>query len=219
MFICNSGDPLKLPDDFKLPINKQIYIDNCKLMNFQSVGEKYQHAIELATSLFPDISIVTSADDDDVFLPNHLSEGAQGMLSAKEFGFEAYKPKQSWFRYRGVNGELIIDKQENTLEPSIFVDVNWLLIYGYAPVSIKYHQQWLDPLIAQNKILVDSNGKSTLIYNWGDNTQGHDSWNIYKMSGSGEDNQNNFEAHKRSSLDMGTGTLIPTGDNSSYYKL
>lgn len=41
MFICNSGAPLKLPNDMILPAGKEIYIDNCSLMNFQSVGEKY----------------------------------------------------------------------------------------------------------------------------------------------------------------------------------
>lgn len=219
MFICNSGAPLKLPNDMILPAGKEIYIDNCSLMNFQSVGEKYQHAITLAMQLYPDIQIVTSADDDDIFLPAHLSEGRFGVNKAHLQDKRAYKPQRSWFRYRDQDGLLHIDLQENTLEPSIFVDADWVIEQGYAPLSIKYHQQWLDPLIQQDKILVDKDGLSTLIYNWGDNSPGPDSWNIYKMSGSGVDNHNNFLAHSRSSKDMGYGILYPTDDNIEYYRL
>ena len=79
MFICNSGAPLKLPEDFVVPENKNIYIDNCSLMNFQSVGEKYQHALILATQLYPEITLVCSCDDDDIFLPSHLEEGYRAL--------------------------------------------------------------------------------------------------------------------------------------------
>lgn len=190
------------------------------MLNFQSVGEKYQHAITLAKQLYPDINIVTHADDDDIFLPDHLIDGLTGLLEGVERGqLEAYKPQRSWFRSRDTNGDILLTLQENTLEPSIFVDVDWILEHGYAPVSIRYHQQWLDPLLYENKIFIDPNGIPTLIYNWGDNTNGPDSWGIYKMSGAGIDNQQNFQAHKRSSTDMGNGILIPADNNSTYYNL
>lgn len=219
MFICNSGAPLKLPDAFIPTAGKEVYIDNCQFMNFQSVGEKYQHAIRLAKQLYPDITIYTGADDDDIFLPDHIEEGDKGIMWAGAQGMRAYKPQQSWFRSRDENGWIQYSLQENTLEPSIFVDVDWVLQHGYAPVSIRYHQQWLDPLLYENKIFIDPNGKPTLIYNWGDNSNGPDSWGIYKMSGSGVDNQQNFQAHARTSRDMGDGILWPAEDNSEYYKL
>lgn len=220
MFICNSGVPLKLPDDFVAPAGKEVYIDNCILLDFQSVGEKYNHALKLAKRLYPDVTIYTGADDDDIFLPDHLQEGYEGMQIAGLANGKAYKPQKSWFRYRDQQGILQLTKQENTLEPSIFVDIDWVLEHGYAPVSIRYHQQWLDPLMYENKILIDSNGKSTLIYNWGDNSSNPaESWGIYKMSGAGIDNQQNFIAHARSSRDMGDGILRPNADNSEYYKL
>lgn len=102
MFICNSGAPLKLPDDLlpKISIQKHIYIDNCSMMNFQSVGEKYQHALKLAKQLYPQITTVISADDDDYYLHNHLSEGNHGMNKAHLQDMRAYKPQRSWFRYR-----------------------------------------------------------------------------------------------------------------------
>ncbi len=221
MFICNSGAPLKLPDDFlaNISIQKHIYIDNCQLMGFQSVGEKYQHAVTLAKRMFPQITTVISADDDDIFLPSHLSEGWFGLNKAHLQDMRAYKPQKSWFRYRDESNAVCLALQENTLEPSIFTDIDWVLEHGYAPVSIRYHQQWLDPLLYQNKILIDPEGKSTLIYNWGDNSNGPDSWGIYKMSGSGIDNQQNFIAHARTSRDIGSGILYPAEDNSEYYKL
>lgn len=219
MFICNSGIPLKLPENLQLPSHKHVYIDNCSMMNFQSVGEKYTHALKMVMQIFPNTGVIFSQDDDDIFLPTHWSEGWQGLNRAYLQDMDAYKPKQSYYRYRGANNELIITKAENTFEPSIFVDAEYLLNKGYAPLSIRYHQQWLDPLVATNKLFIDPTGASTLIYNWGDNTQGPDSWGIYKMSGSGEDNSANFQAHRRNSLDMGDGVLYPNEDNSQYYKL
>lgn len=211
MFICNSGAPLKLPDNFIVPRGKNIYIDNCHLLNIQTVGEKYAHALHLATQLYPDIDIINSADDDDIFMPDHLSQGYRGMQLSLSQDKYAYKPKLSYFRYR-ENGAVKYTRNENTYEPSIFVKADWIKEKGYAPVSIKYHQQWLVPLVEQDKILVDLYGKSTLIYNWGDD------WQTYKMSGSATDNQNNFNAHKRSSTDMGNGILTPAEDNNLYYK-
>lgn len=218
MFICNSGSPLKLDEHIELPMYKNIHVDNCGLLNFQSVGEKYNHAIKMAMKLYPDITVVTSADDDDIFLPGHLSAGVSGMYDAALQNKFAYKPQRSYFRHRNETGDLQIALVENTLEPSIFVRESWLAQYGYQQVSIKYHQQWLDPLIDQGKILVDPKGKPTLVYNWGDNG-GVDSWNIYKMSGAGADTQRNFNAHKASSLDMGSGILVPNEDNAQYYDL
>ena len=218
MYICNSGTPLKA-GDLNLPYNKNVHIDNCGLMSFKSVGEKYQHAVEMALRLYPKITSICSADDDDIFLPHHLAEGWYGLNKAHLEDMRAYKPKYSYFRFRDTVGAIQISKAENTLEPSIFADADWVLEHGYAPVSIRYHQQWLDPLIEQNKILIAENGVSTLIYNWGDNTTGPDSWNIYKMSGSGQDTTQNFIAHSRTSQDMGNGILTPSGDNSSYYNL
>jgi len=219
MFICNSGSPLKLPSDLLLPDNKRVYVDNCSLMNFQSVGEKYQHALELAMRMYPDINIICSCDDDDIFLPDHLLEGSAGYGIARTQGALAYKPQKSYYRYRDANKKVVVTLAENTLEPSIFVAAAWVLDKGYAPVSVRYHQQWLDPLLYANKLFIDPNGISTLIYNWGDNGSPDEDYSIYKMSGSGQDNHNNFIAHARTSKDMGNGLLVPLEDNTQYYKI
>lgn len=216
MFICNTGDFLKLDSSLtdqldNIQSNRKIIIHNCGKDQFKSVGEKYNYCINELRFVHPGIDVACSSDDDDIFLPDHLGEGAKGILQSSSQEKLAYKPQLSYFRYR--DGDFTkIAKNENTYETSIFVDFKYLCDLKFANVSIKYHQQWLDPLIRDNKILVSSQGKSTLVYNWGDN------WDTYKMSGSGVDNQNNFEAHKRRSLDMGNGILKASEDNTKYYK-
>lgn len=221
MFICNSGNSLKFENTFLmykdeisslykmtfLPINKHVVIWNIQQNMYNSVGEKYTIALKKALEVFTNVDIIFSEDDDDIYLPNHITEGVKGMQKALLQGKYAYKPKYSY--YRSDKG---IIRNENTYEPSIFVETGYLKQEGYAPVSIKYHQQWLDPLVARNAILVDPNGVSTFIYNWGD------PWRTYKMSGTGDDSVVNMYAHRRNSKDMGNGVLIPNEDNSSYYQ-
>lgn len=215
MVICNSGEDLIL-DFFLLNSlveikNKKIFIVNCKDNQFKSVGEKYNYALRVILKKYPMVDVITSADDDDIFLPNHLTEGNKGINRAESLKMEAYKPKYSYFRHK-EGGMVKVIKNENTYEPSIFVKASWVREKGFENVSIKYHQRWLNPLVESGKILVDPNGESTLIYNWADD------WDIYKMSGSAYDNQNNFDAHKRQSVDMGDGFLRAGLDNSKYYK-
>lgn len=220
MFICNTGTPLKL-GDIELSSNKHVYLDNATFMGFKSVGEKYNHALKLVMHLYPQATVITSADDDDIFLPNHLSQGSLGLVKAHVNKKMAYKPQQSYFRARDKEGNVTIHKVENTLEPSIFVPINWVKEKGYAEVSVKYHQQWLDPLIDNDMLFIDKEGVSTLIYNWGDNG-GPDSWGIYKMSGSGKDDTHNYISHLVHSKDMGEGnenTLYPSDNNEQYYNL
>lgn len=213
MFICNSGTPLKLPEDFIIPENKNIYIDNCVLMNFKSVGEKYQHALKLAVTLYPQIKIVNHADDDDIFLQEHLLYGSCGMSIAFTKYMKGYKPRFSWYRYLDEKDEVCISKKENNMEPSIFVDVNHLLEHGYGNTSISQHLKWLIPLLSKNELWVDTDGVSTLIYNWGDD------WGTQKLSGSGRDTVENYITCRDKSKDMGNGILIPTLDNSVYYNI
>ena len=214
MFICNSGKPLKLAD-IELRSNQRVYIDNCALMNFQSVGEKYNHAIKLAMKLYPDCTVVCHSDDDDIFLPNHLTEGYNGYIKGLTQHLSvAYKPQKSYYRYRDQNGNVVVTDAENTLEPSIFVDADYLHQQGYTVgASVSHHLHWLNPLLESNRLFIDPLGKGTLIYNWGDN------WPTYKLSGAGHDTPGNYIAAQRNSNDMGNGILTPAEDNTSYYKL
>ena len=34
MYVCNTGTPLKLPENFELPAHKRVYIDNISMLGF-----------------------------------------------------------------------------------------------------------------------------------------------------------------------------------------
>ncbi len=216
---CSLIERNKVYNDGKLVVNslvsehknKSIVIWNMPKDSYTSVGEKYSLALDYMLNKCSclscnNIDIIYSHDDDDIYLPNHITEGVKGMEEAYKCGALAYKPKYSY--YRSDQG---IIRNENVYEPSIFVDAKYLQKVGYAPVSVKYHQQWLDPLIIDKKILILPDAPSTFIYNWGD------PWPTYKMSGLGDDSEVNMYAHRRQSKDMGNGTLTPTQDNKAYY--
>lgn len=190
--------------------NKTIYlisnhIDYLTRQPYTNLGAIYRDAL---TSVFDDAELITHMDDDDIFLPNHISEGVKGFLRAKEAkryvnnevvgGYEAYKPEQSWFRH--ANG---IEKMGNNLEPSIFVDVNYIRKYGYKQTTTDQHFGWFGPLLENNELYIDKTGPSTLIYNWGD-------MNIptFKTSGN-SGNPDNFMNYRIFSQDHGDKVITP----------
>lgn len=195
LFIYNTGEPTQLTD-LQLPANKKVVlINNQKNLvtkePYMSVGEKYRDAL----SLIPDdTDIINHLDDDDLAMPNHLSEGVKGILRN---GKKGYKPKYSWFRHRQG-----ITKAENVFEGSIFVTYEHLKSTGYLPVSVKYHDGWLLPLVAEGSI-ADPNGPSTWVYDWGGD------YKAYKMSGRGQDTQENFLTSQVTSVDVGDGIIKP----------
>lgn len=196
----------KLPPDTK----KQIILVNNPIdkqtnERYNNLGAIYRDALSYVSK---DAELITHMDDDDIFLPNHISEGVKGFLRAKEAkryvnnevvgGYEAYKPEQSWFRH--ANG---IEKMGNNLEPSIFVDVNYIRKYGYKQTTTDQHFGWFGPLLENNELYIDKTGPSTLIYNWGD-------MNIptFKTSGN-SGNPDNFMNYRIFSQDHGDKVITP----------
>lgn len=171
---------------------------------FTSLGDIYTQALKHVPE---DTDLVTFWDDDDIFLPNHISEGIAGYLRAKAQGKIAYKPAKSY--YRDPRG---ISLMSNTLEPSMFVEFNHIKQYGFSDKTTEQHLQWVDPLVSNDLIFVDPDGPPTLIYNWGDN------FATYKTSGDYH-NPQNFENCRLNSKDHGDGILTPDMDLSYYYNL
>lgn len=210
----NSPVPQEL-SEIILPSHKKIILINnhrdlVTQDDYQSVGDIYRDALSFVPE---DTTLVNSFDSDDVFLPNHVSEAVkafQTKILYSNLGILAYKPQKSWFLYGDK-----IERVENTLEPSIFVDYQYLKTVGFAPVSIRYHQQWLDPLISNRQILVDPEGLSTLLYNWEKNH------GTYKISGLNDDTYENFKAHRKYSTDNGDRVLTPCSNKEiqHYYNL
>ena len=158
---------------------------------YANLGAIYNDVIQFIP---PDTDVITFWDDDDLFLEDHLTEGVDGLIRG---GKTAYKPAYSYFR--GANG---VEKAQNTFEPSIFVKVNHIKRVGFSTTTTDQHLQWLNPLLAANDIFVDIDGKSTLIYNWGD------SFETYKTSAHIA-NPDHFNEYRIKSLDHGDFILSP----------
>jgi len=190
-------------------INKNIYLWNNHIDS--KTSKQYTNLGAIYTDTFDNIEedeeyIINFMDDDDLFLPNHLSEGVKGYLKAKEMGMEAYKPLFSYYRHHGG-----IEKMNNTLEPSMFLSSNWIKNYGFRLTTGDQHLEWVEPLVYGNKIFVDPDGPSTLIYNWGDD------YPAWKTSGDGK-NPENFNNYRKHSQDHGDKVISPS-KKEDYYKL
>lgn len=190
-----------------LPEDKFILVNNChnKItgQRYENLGQIYRDAI---TFIPEDAEVVNMMDDDDIFLPAHVSSGINGLLKG---GKTAYKPDQSYYRDRGNFVKMV-----NTFEPSIFVRKDHILKYGFADNTTEQHLQWVHPLIESGEIFCDPDGESTLIYDWSQEIP------TYKTSGDFH-NPKNFENCRAHSDDHGDGIITPATPRevSKYYKM
>ena len=206
LLIFNNAEiPLSLDIPENLPANKHIQLLNHPFTTkenrkYENLGQIYNDAFAFIPSdTFP---ITIFWDDDDIFLPNHISSGVSNFL---EGGKKAYKPKYSY--YRSAQG---ITKVENTLEPSIFISSEHILSYRCSESTVDQHLQWVNPL-RMNDIFIKPDGEPTLIYNWGD------SWATFKTSGD-PNNPNNFNNYRKHSREFGD-TILSPQPKEEYYNL
>ena len=186
---------LHLPDG--IPVNKHVKLINQPINSkngnsYTSLGEIYNDII----NFIPDyIDIVVHADDDDIYLPDHISKGVEGY---QKCGKLAYKPKKSWFLTPESTSLM-----ENTLEPSIFVNVDVIRSLGYYPDrNVSQHLKWVEYLTSNNQICSDPEGKPTLFYTWGIDI------GVWKTSGAGE-TPGNFKTSRNASNDHGDNIIYP----------
>lgn len=212
MLIFNNSEVEQKLNTQDLPDNKKIILVNRHISRetnkpYKNLGEIYRDAMLYIPE---QCEIITHSDDDDTFLPNHISEGVKGIKKAFKQGKTAYKPKYSYLRGVDFKTALV----ENTLEPSIFLTKQHLFTYGYGDYSTEQHLTWYDPLHKENKLFIDPDGKPTLIYDWS-GTQG-----VFKTSGDYQ-NPQNFSNYRTHSKDHGDGLLTSASDEevSKYYIL
>lgn len=207
--VFNNSEVFQRLDNIDLPDNKEILLVNkhstLEGKRFTTLGEIYEEAIRFVPE---DCEIISFWDDDDLFLPNHINEGVNGYLRALEVNKEAYKPSKSYYRDPGA-----ISLVENTLEPSIFVKADIIYSVGFYNSTADQHLKWVNYLRDNDLLLVDHNGKPTLIYNWGDMIP------TWKTSGD-PDNPKNFENYRNFSKDHGDGIISPTSRDelTKYWK-
>lgn len=205
----NSNIEQELAIGEQLPYNKSILlinenIDSSTNLPYTSLGAIYNDLIRYVPTQEDDVVIFW--DDDDLFLPSHISRGVDGLIRG---GKRAYKPSHSF--YRSPDG---VFKVNNTLEPSIFVYSKDVKREGFSDTTTEQHLKWLTPLIEKGEVYVDPEGESTMIYNWGDT-------HIFTFKTSGDfHNPANFDNYRRSSRDHGDKliTPLPKEQITKYYK-
>lgn len=209
LLIYNNSDVPQSLGRLDMPSNKSIFlvnnhIDSITGLPYSTLGAIYN---DLITFIPKEYAVVNHADDDDIYLPWHISAGVQGLLKGER---KAYKPQLSY--YRSPRG---IEKSSNTLEPSIFLYRETLQEYGYSLETTEQHLQWEVPLKNSGELFVDKEGPPTLIYNWGDT-------DIFTFKTSGDfRNPNNFNNYRTHSRDHGDQIITPwlSEDVQKYYNL
>jgi len=197
LVIYNNGKNIYKLDNFELPSNKEILLVNNYI--YKVTGQPYSNVGQVFNDLLNSLDVIkadiaTHMDDDDLFLPNHISEGVKGLLKG---GKKGYKPKQSW--YISNNS---ITLQENIMEPSVFIDFDFLKSTGYEMDSAKYNWKWYYGLKDSDNLFIDPEGVPTFMYDWSGRIP------VWKISGDPE-NPNNYSNHDLNSVDLGEEILYP----------
>lgn len=130
------------------------------------------------------------ADDDDIYLPWHLQQAVEGI---EEIQKDAWKPRKSLFATPHK-----IELCQNTLEASVIVKMNRIKEIGFIEDRTGYEGLSWYTQLRNEKHLYEHNDNfiPSYCFNWSDPHEiaGH------KQSGN-IDNPNNFENHKKASLD------------------
>lgn len=202
LFIYNNSpqqlqlDPqlIGIPDRPIVLINNHLDLETAE--EYTNTGAIFRDALSF---IHWEPEVINFFDSDDIFLPNHVSEGMKGYEVSQEIsdGLYAYKPKYSYFLYQETK-----QLATNNMEPSIFVDFQYVKNTGFNYVAAAYHQKWLTPLQLDGKIYEPINGVPTFIYNWSNLHNNH------KISGAGDSSQN-FRNHRAWERDNGDGIISP----------
>jgi glycosyltransferase involved in cell wall biosynthesis len=147
------------------------------------------------------------ADDDDVYLPWHIQQAVDGILSN---GKDAWKPASSFFAAPGR-----VEMCRNTLEASVIVKMERIREIGFRSDLTGYEGlSWYTKLRDEGN-LDENNGDfvPSYCFNWSDlpDVAGH------KQSGD-INNPSNFENHKRASRDYAKRPLEQGLNIDAFYK-
>lgn len=210
LLIYNNSPVEQRLHDIDLPENKKItLINNSKDL---STGESYSSTGAVfrdALNFIPDsCEIVAIMDDDDIYLPEHITKGVDGIKRAKKLGKKVYKPYYSYFKTsKGI------ELQHNNMEPSSFILTDYIKEKGFKLTSVDYHDGWLQDAKDNNLLYIDPQGEPTFIYDWSGE------FKVHKISGD-MFNPENFRNHLIYSGDHGDNVLTPWNDSQikPYYK-
>lgn len=198
----------------EIPSNKKIILDNNYLNLstggvYTDVGSIHRDALERASRLFS-YEVVTFFEDDNFYLPNHISEGMRGMQRAYELNCCAYKPLRSYFK----SGAALF-MHTDVMEPSIFVDYEFLKVHGFKKTSVDFHHAWINALHNEKKYFIDADGISTLIY------ISHVNDGMSNLSGTGNNSSTGMLRHRNRAKDIGDRLITPISkiEAAQYYSI
>lgn len=174
-------------------------IDYKTKLPYTNVGAIRRDALLLA---YYEDGYVVTWDDDDIFLPYFME---QAIDRIQQNGLPSFKPEKSFF-YSGDNLRLV----RNTLEASVVASMKKVMEYGYLLETGKEGLGWYTKL-RDNKELneYDTYYVPSYCFNWND---GQEMKAPHKQSGD-INNPDNFENHKKHSLDRVGSRLISIWDD------
>ena len=163
---------------------------------YTNVGAIRRDALALATGDY-----VVTWDDDDIWMPYFMQQAIDRMT---ETGLPSFKPEKSFF-YASNDLRLV----KNTLEASVVADIKKVREYGYLLETGKEGLGWYTKM-RDNKELNEHDSRYIPAYcfNWND---GAEMLAPHKQSGD-INNPDNFENHKKSSVDPVNGRMLMITD-------
>jgi hypothetical protein len=144
---------------------------------------------------------VVTWDDDDIFLPYFMEQAVERM---QQTGLPSFKPEKSFF-YASNNLRLV----KNTLEASVVASMEKVKEYGYRLETGYEGLGWYTKLRDNREL--DENDPyfvPSYCFNWND---GQEMKAPHKQSGD-INNPDNFQNHKKQSLDRVDGRVISIWD-------
>jgi hypothetical protein len=158
---------------------------------YASLGMVRNDALAYATG-----DVYVCWDDDDLYLPWHLSQGAANLRLC---GRGAWMPAQSYF---SADGGRTYRLARNAFEASVLVRMDHLFRYGFdTDKSGAEHLSWRMAMVADGQLSESDEVTpfESYAYVWGE--PGH------KLSGE-IDRPDNFERHRAQSTDFGAGAAL-----------
>jgi len=191
-------EPLELDDYLRdldiIVINQPNAHTENSIIPYSSLGKIREDALRFATG-----EIYVCWDDDDMFLPWHLSQGMDNLGNKP-----AWMPAQSYF---SNNGGKTYELCRNSFEASVLVRIDALEEYGFSYESGAEHLPWRRGMVDSGELSErdEVTPLESYAYLWGDDLAPH------KTSGN-IDHPDNFNNHKEGSTDFGGGKTLKLWD-------
>lgn len=198
LVVFNTADVPLVKGDY-LNLMDNVEIVNQPLMEngepYRSLGDVRNESVKHAEG-----DVYICWDDDDLFLPWHITQGVKGLLKG---GKEAWKPAESYWSLDG--GKVFKGIMGNAMEASVLAWLDIVKEYGFSTErSGGEHVDggWYDYVWTDTRCTIEEVSPfESYGYVWGDPRAPH------KTSGHINDT-NNFENHKKDSVDFGEGKLL-----------